>query len=199
MTPNSLGTAALTDTDVIEVERKGSKSIAFLQKLAEYITTKFSFNPQWSGQFYDTTTQVGTVNVDQPITFNSIDWNNGVTMVNGSQITVQYAGRYNIQFSLQLAEIATGTAEVSIWFRKNGGGAGGNITNSCTDVIVAKSAGGGETFAAWNFAIYLLPNEYVELIWSSNSANTRLLYNPTRTAPIRPAVPSAILTVQQIP
>lgn len=199
MTPNSLGSSALTDTDVIEIERKGVKSISFLQKVADYIYSKFSFTPQWSGQFYDTTTQVGTVNVEQPVTFNSTDWSNGVSMISGSKITVQYPGRYNIQFSLQLAEISTGSGEVSIWFRKNNSGAAGNIANTCTDITVTKTAGGGEAFAAWNFAIDLVANDFVELMWSSNSANTRLLSQSTRTAPVRPALPSAILTVQQIP
>ena len=46
--------------------------------------------------------------------------------------------------------------------------------------------------------IQLNANQYVELVWSSNSADTQLHYHSTQTTPTRPATPSVIITVTQI-
>ena len=73
------------------------------------------------GAFQDSTTQTAANNTTAyPITFNTTDFSNGVTMVSNSRFTVEYAGMYNLQFSIQLENLTTAIESIDIWFRKNG-------------------------------------------------------------------------------
>lgn len=146
------------------------------------------------GQFYDTTTQSGSANTAHSMKVNTTDISSGVSVVDGTKIKVDNKGIYNVQFSAQLEQTTNGASDISIWLRKDGV----NVTNSNTEVTIEKVAGGGKLAAAWNYMIQLNANQYVELVWSSNSANTQLHYRGTQTTPTRPAIPSVIITVTQI-
>lgn len=146
------------------------------------------------GQFYDTTTQSGSANTAHSMKVNTTDISSGVSVVDGTKIKVDNKGIYNVQFSTQLEQTTNGASDISIWLRKDGV----NVTNSNTEITIEKVAGGGKLVAAWNYMIQLNANQYVELVWSSNSANTQLHYHSTQTTPTRPATPSVIITVTQI-
>ena len=118
----------------------------------------------------------------------------GVNMVSGSQLKVENDGLYNLQFSAQLLQTTNGSSDISIWLRKNGN----NVPSSSTDITIEKTSGGGRSVAAWNFILDLNANDYIELVWSSNSANTQIYYIATQTNPIRPETPSIIVTLTQI-
>jgi hypothetical protein len=156
-----------------------------------YINGNRQFN---YGQFFDTTTQSGSANVAHVITINSMNVSSGVNMVSGSQLKVENDGLYNLQFSAQLLQTTNGSSDISIWLRKNGN----NVPSSSTDITIEKTSGGGRSVAAWNFILDLNANDYIELVWSSNSANTQIYYIATQTNPIRPETPSIIVTLTQI-
>ncbi len=73
------------------------------------------------GSFYDTTTQnaVG-INTYQPVTINTTDISNQVSIANSSHIVVANSGIYNIQFSLQIDKSQGSQAHVYIWLKKMG-------------------------------------------------------------------------------
>ena len=57
------------------------------------------------GSFYDTTTQTGVAGAVLTMGLNNSDpWNNGVSIVSGSQITIANPGVYNLQFSAQMVK-----------------------------------------------------------------------------------------------
>jgi hypothetical protein len=146
------------------------------------------------GQFCDTTTQSGSANTAYPMKLNTTDVSNGVSVVNGTQITVDNTGIYNLQFSAQFQETVNAAAEISVWLRKGGV----NVINSNTELTIEKVAGGGKLVAAWNYMIQLNATEYVELVWSSDKSTTQLHYHTTQTNPTRPVTPSIIATLTQI-
>jgi hypothetical protein len=146
------------------------------------------------GQFYDTTTQSGSADTAYPMKFNTTDISMGVSVANETQIKVDNTGIYNLQFSAQLEQTTNGASDICIWLRKDGV----NVANSNTELTIEKVAGGGKLVAAWNYMIELNANQYVELVWSSNSANTNIHYHTTQSTPTRPATPSVIVTVTQI-
>ena len=157
-----------------------------------------------SASFWDTTQQGDDgpggylANVAYPMLFNSADSANNVsiTMTSGSRITFTLPGVYNIAFSAQISRSQGGLEnEVSIWLRKNGV----DVPETATDVSLFSN--GSRLVAAWNFFAPVTCNgtcDYYQLVWSSDSDNTALLYDPPRDAPLRPAVPSVILTVNQV-
>lgn len=148
------------------------------------------------GSWYDNSTQVAALaNTAYPMAFNSQDFAQGVAIINNTKITVSKSGKYNLQFSAQLDRSAgTSTEYVSIWLRKNGL----DIPATCTDITIQGGTLVAATVAAWNFFQNLNANDNIEIMWSTTSANIQIQYLPARTNPIRPIIPSIILTVQQI-
>jgi hypothetical protein len=111
-------------------------------------------------------------------------------MVSGSRITLENIGVYNIQFSAQLVDDGSGESIIHIWIKKNGQ----NVPNSAGRVFLQANK---ETITSWNYIVPATsPNDYYELMWQSNDADSRILA-ATATGNI-PAIPSIILTVTQV-
>jgi hypothetical protein len=146
--------------------------------------------PRWFGSFYDTTTQtnagIAAVNV---CSFDTTVVANGISIVNDTQITFAYPGIYNIQFSAQFDKTDSGDDDVEIWLSQNGSNADWSST------IMTLHANNGRAVAAWNFVVQGNAGDYCELHWHSADADMRLLARAAQTSPLRPAIPSIILTV----
>ena len=143
------------------------------------------------GSFYDTTTQnVVGVNTYQPVTINTTDISNQVSIANSSHIVVANSGIYNIQFSLQIDKSQGSLAHVYIWLKKNGV----DVPNSAGEIAVQGTA--SEAIAAWNYVVSAAANDYYELMWSSTDIHVEI---KARTASgVVPAIPSIILTVVSV-
>ena len=146
------------------------------------------------GQFYDMNTQSGSSGSVQSMKLGTTDISEGVSIVSGSQIKVQYNGVYNLQFSAQLENTVNTNIVFNIWFAKNGT----SIPNSNThvDVARAQSAQLGKVPAAWNFLAHLNANDYLEIKWTCND-NGGILHYDAGSGQI-PATPSVIATLTQI-
>jgi hypothetical protein len=142
---------------------------------------------------YSDTTQTNPVaNTANYMTFSNVVHSQGINLLNNRQIQVDYSGVYNIQFSAQFDKTDAGVDNFDIWFRKNGT----NIPYSNT--IVTIDSGDGKTVPSWNYMDLLNGGDYIELMWSSPDTNMRILSQGTQSAPLRPEIPSIILTVQQV-
>ncbi len=113
-----------------------------------------------------------------------------------SKITTDYAGVYNMQFSIQFTNTDTQIHDADIWFKKNGT----NIANSNSRFSVPNSHGGvdGHLIAALNFFVDMDPGDFIEIMWHTDDTNISLQHLPTATSPTRPATPSAIVTMQYV-
>ncbi len=152
------------------------------------------------GYFYDLNDQtVSAINSPTAMYYGTTDFAEGVVIESdGTKLTrirVANSGKYNFQFSAQLARTAgTSTESISIWLRKNGQ----DVPASCTDVIIHGGASLADMVAAWNFFQSLNANDYIEIMWSSTDTNLFIDYVAPRINPVRPSVPSVILSVQQV-
>ena len=145
------------------------------------------------GSFSDSTIQTITADTAKAVTFDTTEESDGVAIgTPTSRIVITNAGTYNIQFSLQLDKTDGGQDDATIWLRINGQ----DVPRTATDVTLEQSA--RRIVAAWNFVYTFTAGQYFELVWSSHDPSMRLKSEVTRTGPIRPAVPSAILTVCQV-
>lgn len=119
-----------------------------------------------------------------------------VSIVDTSKITVARTGVYNIQFSAQFVNTDSNEHNVSVWLSTNGS----NVDNSCTDITVPKKQAGanGASVAAWNFFVSLTAGDYVQLYWSTPNSGVIMDHTAARISPTRPAIPSVILTVNQV-
>jgi len=147
------------------------------------------------GAFSDSTSQTAvSTTVAYPITFNTIDYSNGVTVTSNSRITVEYEGLYNFQFSVQLENTTAAAVDIDIWLRKNGTDI--PASNSRFGLPVYRSAGNpSHVIGSLNYFIELQPTDYVELIWCTTDVGAGLAAYVAGTSPTRPAVPSIIATM----
>ena len=144
------------------------------------------------GAFYDTATQLNpTASTAMPMYINSTFESNGVSLANGSKMLFSNPGTYNIQFSTVFNKSNSSSGLVDIWFSKNGQ----YITQSNTSFNIAGQA---TTIASWNFINTVNANDYIELYWSSPDTTISIVPTGTQSNPTRPAVPSVILTAQQV-
>jgi len=150
------------------------------------------------GAFQDSTDQTAaSTTTAYPMTFDTTDFSNGVYLSNSSRLNARNAGIYNVQFSVQLQNTDNAQHTVDIWFRKNGT----NITasNSMFTVPARKSASiYGHIIAAINYFVELAANDYVEIVWRTESTTVSIEQLPTQTSPTRPATPSVIATMQYV-
>ena len=147
------------------------------------------------GAFQDSTDQVAvSTTVAYPVTFNTTDFSNGVTVASGSRITVANAGLWNLQFSIQLTNTTNATHDVDIWFRVNGTNV--PASNSRFGLAPRKSAGDPyHIIAALNYFVSLNATDYVEIMWRTNDVDVYIEHYPVSASPTRPAIPSAIVTM----
>lgn len=152
------------------------------------------------GSFYDTTSQTTTANTATLMTINGTDTpnTNGVSIVSGSKITVTYPGVYNLQFSIQATNANSNTKDMSIWLRQgNDGGSSADIPGSTGYISIPASHGGvdGHGIYGWNYFLSMQADDYIQLYWSTDSADVSIKYYAAGTSPTRPATSSVVATM----
>lgn len=189
----TLATGNATTTTLYDERISSDTKIVLVPYSANAFTDSIPY-----GAFQDSTDQAAaSTTVAYPMTFNTTDYSNGVYLSNSSRLNVRNAGVYNLQFSAQLENQDNAQHTVDIWFRKNGT----NIANSNSQFTVParKSASiYGHIIAALNFFVELAVNDYVEIVWRTESTLVRIEHGAAQTSPTRPAIPSIIATMQAI-
>jgi len=147
------------------------------------------------GAFQDGTDQTAAnTTTAYAITFDTTDFNNGVTLSNSSRLNVSQAGIYNIQFSVQFKNTTNDTQDVDVWFKKNGT----NIdkSNSRFGLGPRKSSGDPtHMVSAMNFFVSMETNDYIEIMWRPSDVGISIEHYAASSTPTRPAIPSVIATV----
>jgi len=149
------------------------------------------------GNFIDTTSQTGTlVNTAYAMQLNTTLDSRGVYVTTGSdgrptKVVIEHPGTYNVQFSAQLDKKSGGGAHIYIWLRQNGV----DVPISASEIAVQGTL--AETVPAWNFFVTTTgANENIQLMFSVDDDNVYI--KASSPSPPVPAIPSLILTVQQI-
>jgi len=198
--PTILNTAYNVQTDILESESNISIENGTLHvyndKLKVHLQNEIreiaTTNTIKNGSFLDLTTQTVTSGAIAAVKLGTTIFSNGVTVSNNSRINVDYAGIYNLQFSLQLKRTTGGGAkQASIWIRVNGV----DVPDSATHVTFQASS--DYLVPAWNFFIDMTAGQYVELMWTQDDSII-LTSNAADTIIPHPAVPSVILTMNKI-
>ena len=142
---------------------------------------------------FDTTIQNNPVaNAVNIMRLNTNAASQGFLIQNGTQITAQNIGVYNIQFSAQVAKSTGTNANIDIWLVKNG------VAVENTNTTFTLTNNSVQFVAAWNWFLQMNANDNFQIAWSSPNINISLFIETGLTIPTRPDVPSIILTVQQV-
>lgn len=133
---------------------------------------------------------------DQPVTV-SLAYTNGsfgVSLVDGSKVTVLNSGVYNIQFSAQFLNNQTQLIDAKTWFKRNGT----NLEYSAGYVAVPNKHGGGDgkIITSYNVMVSLSANDYIQFMFTAASVGVYVA--DLAATSIVPNSPSVILTIQQV-
>jgi hypothetical protein len=149
---------------------------------------------KYYGQFLKTLDQSpAATNTAYAITFNSTPISNGISIGSpASRIVVSESGLYNFAATYQLTSTSSSTKNIWLWFRINGT----DVPSS--SILVTLSSNNEYKAVARSDFFTLNANQYVELMWASDSTAVSLdAVASTAFAPGSPAVILAVTQVQQ--
>ena len=150
------------------------------------------------GCFTNNTDQLSpSVGATAVVVYDTTEAANGVFLSNSSRLNVRNYGIYNVQFSLQLVNLANDPQFADVWFRLNGT----DVPRSASrfDIPARKSAGvPSHVVGTVNTFIEMQAGDYVEIAGTTSSTDISLEFYAADVTIPRPAIPSAIVTVQYI-
>lgn len=192
----TLNAGGATTTTIYD-ERIGYNSVVLLMPITVTAADAANTALPYGAWQDDTTQSAASTTSAYAITLNTVDYAEGITIQSGSQLRVLYSGIYNIQFSLQLSNLANSTEDVDVWFRVNGTDV--PKSNSIFGLAPRKSAGNPyHIIGSLNYFVSLTANDYVQIMWATSNTNVTIQANGTQTSPTRPSTPSAIVTMQYV-
>lgn len=150
------------------------------------------------GSFYSMTEQtLASITDIKAWKYELVHLSQGITIQNDlsgqpTRITMENPGVYDIQFSAQLYNLGGGgsSSAVDVWLKMNDQ----NVDDSNTRVAV--NANSPYIVAAWNFFVSAEADDFFEIMWKTT--NTGIHVHTTAAYDSVPAIPSVILTVNQI-
>ena len=150
------------------------------------------------GCFTNNTDQVSpSVGATAVVTYDTTEEASGVYLASSSRLYVRNYGVYNVQFSLQLVNLANDAQYADVWFRVNGA----DVPRSASrfDIPARKSAGvPSHVIGTVNTFIEMQAGDYVEIAGTTSSTDVSLEHYAADGTIPRPVIPAAIVTVQHI-
>jgi len=195
---NNTGTITLNTgwatTTTLYDERIGYDSIILLSPSSDNAESDAAPYGSFSNNTDQTAPSVGATAV---VVLDTTETSSGVYLASGSRMYVRNKGTYNVQFSLQLVNKDNVAQYADIWFRKNGT----DIARSASrfDIPARKSASDwGHIVGTVNIFTAMEAGDYVEIAGTTSSTLIGLEHYAADTGIPRPAIPSAIVSVNYI-
>ena len=145
------------------------------------------------GAFSSDQDQTAIANTATLMTLNTTDFSNDVS-ISSSKITVANSGIYNLQFSVQLENSNNAPQDVFIWLKQNGT----DIVGSTGKVGMPARKNPGDPFHSiigWNYFVSMTAGQYIEIYWSTTSADVSIQYYAASGSPTKPATQSVVATL----
>jgi hypothetical protein len=121
---------------------------------------------------------------------------NGISVQNGSEVTIPNVGTYKFTAVLQVSNISNATQYATFWLRLNGV----DYPNSGTNVLLQPRKSSSEPYTDLVTIDYIgtsqSANDYIEIWWDSESTDVSLQY--TAATATEPAIPSIICGISQV-
>ena len=152
------------------------------------------------GMFMNTANQTNAgATSANALTFNQINFSNGVQVVDNSKIYVSCAGQYLVTMSLQVTNGENSIQEFELWAVDSG--TNYPLSRRRYDVTARTDANTPGHLTAVLSGIFTVNEpdaDYLEMNWWGETTNVYLQAHSADTSPVRPAIPSAILTINFI-
>ena len=145
------------------------------------------------GAFSSDQDQTAIANTATLMTLNTTDFANEVSIAK-SKITVANSGIYNLQFSVQLENSNNAPQDVFIWLKQNGT----DIVGSTGKIGMPARKNPSDPFhniVGWNYYLEMDASDYVEIYWSTTSADVSIQFYAASASPTKPATQSVVATL----
>lgn len=145
------------------------------------------------GAFSSNQSQTTTANTATLMTLNTTDFANQVS-ISSSKITAVNAGIYNLQFSAQVQSTDVAPQDIFIWLKQNGT----DIPGSTGKIGMPARKNPADPFHSiigWNYFLEMQASDYVEIYWSTTSANVSIQYYAASGTPTKPSTQSVVATL----
>ena len=191
----TLGTGWATTTTIYD-ERIGYSSIILLEASTDAAEADTAPYGSFSNSTSQTAPSVGSTAV---VIYDTTESSNGVyrDTVNTSRIYVRNYGWYNIQFSLELSNGDNVAQWADVWYRQNGV----DVPRSATRFNMPARPNANDlshVCGTVNIFLEMQAGDYVEVAGTTSSTLVGLTSYPANTTIPRPAIPSAIVTLNYI-
>jgi hypothetical protein len=144
------------------------------------------------GYFYSNENQENLQDINI-VTLSDTKLSRSVSIDSQEKIVISESGVYSIQFSIQAEKSDSGQDFIEVWLRKNG------IDDEQSSTQVKLSGGNAKQLLSWNFFVTVeSPGDYFELAWYSPDEDLSLGARAIASNPVRPAIPSVILSVNKV-
>ncbi len=146
------------------------------------------------GAFSSYTTQTATANTATLLTMSNTDFSNAVSLQTGSKITVENAGIYNFQFSVQVQNLDNAPQDMYIWLRQNGTDIVGST--GVLGLPARKNPGDpSHDIKSWNYFLSMNAGDYVQIYWSPTIATFNIPTYAASGTPTKPSTASVVATL----
>jgi hypothetical protein len=146
------------------------------------------------GAFSSYTSQSTTVNTATLLALSNTDFSNAVTLQTGSKITVENAGVYNFQFSVQVQNLDNAPQDVYIWLRQNGVDIVGST--GVVGLLARKNpADPSHDIKGWNYFLSMNAGDYIQIYWSTTNADVTIPTYAASGTPTKPSTASVVATL----
>lgn len=143
--------------------------------------------------FFTNGTQTNPVaNQINLLNLNNTGTSNGVSIVNGTQVTVVTTGVYTKMFTLTVSKTSGGTSSVSFWLRLNNV----DVPGSRQELELINTL--SQIFVSGNFTLNIPAGGNIQMCWSSADTTVQLSALPAAVNPTRPTGASAKITLTRI-
>ena len=146
------------------------------------------------GAFSSYTSQSTTANTATLLTLSNTDFSNSVSLQTGSKMTVENAGIYNLQFSVQIQNLDNAPQDVYIWLRQNGTDIAGST--GVVGLLARKNPGDpSHDIKGWNYFLSMNANDYVQIYWSTSDVDVTIPTYAASGTPTKPSTASVVATL----
>jgi len=150
------------------------------------------------GQFSNNADQsAAAINTAAIVTWDTTELSNGVYLSNSNRINIRNGGTYNIMFSLQLENSTNDHQYAEVWYRVNGT----DVVRSASRFGIPPRKSTGDPAALIGYMslfVTLNAGDYIQIAGSVSDLGVTLKHYAASATIPRPAIPTAIISVQYI-
>jgi len=138
----------------------------------------------------------GSADTEILIPYTTTTFNNGISVVDNTKITVSRPGVYSACLTAQLNKVGTAPSDeiLTFWLKKGGT----NVAFSATNIVLPGNQNTADAAFSKIHYVELLAGEYIEFAFSVPDTDMILSSTGTQTVPTRPAAPSVSVYVSKI-